>query len=120
MLLFLASDDTITQDKEFKMSSNKIVRVSYTIDDVFCVPKNINLEDKTQVKFWGVKYNVLHIYLTNGKELEISSQGWIESFDYKYPSNDDKEIINAEDYNIDDDEEGFKEVDLELEEEEEK
>jgi hypothetical protein len=95
------------------MSSNKVVRVSYTVDDVFCVPKNINLEDKTQVESWGVKYNRLYIYLTNGKKLEISSRGWIESFDYKYPNIDEQKILDAEEVCIDDDDEGFEEADVE-------
>jgi hypothetical protein len=99
------------------MSSNKIVRASYTTEDVFCIPKNINLEDKTQVKSWNVKYNTLYIYLTNGKELEISNRGWIDSCDYKYPRK--TEILDAEEVGIDDDDdEDFEEVDLEEEEEE--
>jgi hypothetical protein len=98
------------------MSSNKVVRVSYTVDDVFCIPKNINLEDKTQVKSWSVKFNVLYIYLTNGKKLEISNQGRVENFDYIYPS--DTEILDAEEVYIDDDDEAFEEVDLKEEEEE--
>jgi hypothetical protein len=93
------------------MSSNKVVRVSYTFNDVFYIPKNINLEDETQVKSWGVKHNTLFIYLTNGKELEISSRGWIDSCDYKYPS--ETEILDAEEVGIDDDDEDFEEVDLE-------
>jgi ribosome assembly protein YihI (activator of Der GTPase) len=95
------------------MSSNKVVRVSYTTDDVFYIPKNINLEDKTQVKSWGVKYNTLFIYLTNGKKLEISNRGWIDSScDYKYPSK--TEILDAEEVGIDDDDdEDFEEVNLE-------
>ena len=93
------------------MSSNKIVRASYTVDDVFCIPKNINLEDKTQVESWGVKYHTLYIYLTNGKELEISNRGWIDSCDYKYPS--ETKILDAEKVGcIDDDDEDFEEVDI--------
>jgi hypothetical protein len=94
------------------MSSNKIVRASYTTEDVFYIPKNINLEDKTQVKSWSVKYNTLYICLTNGKELEISNRGWINSCDYKYPRK--TEILDAEEVGIDDDDdEDFEEVDLE-------
>ncbi len=89
------------------MSSNqlKCVSVSYIVEDCFKIPKHINLEDKTQVENWGVKYNVLHIYLTNGEKLEISSEGWIDSFDYKHPSNFDKNqaIVDAAELGIDDD-----------------
>lgn len=85
------------------MSSNqlKCVRVSYTIDDCFKIPKHIDLQDETQVESWGVKWNVLHIYLTNGEELEIQSEGWIHGFDYKYPSNDIQEIVDAVECGID-------------------
>lgn len=92
------------------MSSNKVVKVTYYLDDVFCIPKNINLEDKSQVKDWCIKWNVLHITLTNGKELEISAQGVIEGYDYKYP--DEKEILGLEGVCIDEDDEGFNEVDI--------
>lgn len=90
------------------MSSNqllKCVRVSYIVDDCFKIPKHVNLEDKTQVKSWGVKYNVLYILLTNGEELVISSEGWLEAFDYKYPSKFDKNeaIVDASDLGVDDD-----------------
>jgi hypothetical protein len=98
------------------MSSNKVVKVSYTINDVFCIPKNINLEDETQVECWEVKYNRLYIYLTNGKELKISSKGWIEDPGYKYP--DKSEIVDAEEVCIDDEDKDFKEVEVEVEVEE--
>ena len=96
------------------MSSNKVVRVTYSYDDLFCIPKNINLDDKTQVKEWWVRYNQLHIELTNGKELVIN--GYKQTnFSNKFPH--DQEIIDAEDADIDDDEkedfnEEFKEVEL--------
>jgi hypothetical protein len=93
------------------MSSTKVVRVSYTVDDVFCIPKNINLEDETQVKFWGVKYNVLYITLVNGKELKIESKGDVSSISYKYPS--EMEIVDNEEYELDIDDEGFDEIELE-------
>lgn len=94
------------------MSSLKVVHVSYTHDDVFCIPKNIDLEDKTQVENWGVKYNTLYIYLVNGKTLKIESKGWIHDFDYKYPIS--TSIENADEFGIDDDD-----IDEEEEEEEE-
>jgi hypothetical protein len=82
---------------------SKVVIVNYRINDAFKIPKGLDLEDKTQVKNWGVKYNVLHIYKVDGTELEIESEGWIHSFDYKYPSCNDVEIENASDWGIDDD-----------------
>lgn len=103
-----------------KMSSNKVIRVSYSVDDAFLIPKNINLEDTTQVESWGVKYNTLYIYLVNGKEIKINSQGWINEFDYKYPS-DDPTIEEADELGcFDEEDEGFNEIDVgELKEDEE-
>jgi len=93
--------------------SRKVVRVSYTVDDIFCVPDNINLEDKTQVDFWCVKYNTLHVGFVSGQEITINSQNWIEGFDYKYPSNDEKEILDAEELGLEDNNELFEPVDIE-------
>ena len=82
------------------MSSNrKIVRVQYSHQDVFKIPKGLDLEDKKQVKHWGVKWNRLWIEKVDGTELEIDAEGWINHFDYKYPS-DDPEIIDADDEGI--------------------
>ena len=83
-------------------NKRKVVRVSYTVDDVFKIPKGLNLEDETQVKSWGVKYNTLYITKVDGTELEINAEGWINHFDYKYPS-DNPEIIDADDVGLDDD-----------------
>ena len=99
------------------MSSNKVVKVTYHVYDVFCIPKNINLEDKSQVKGWSVKWNKLYITLTNGKKLEISSMGWKDDFDYKYPDGD-SEILELDEVGcIDEDDEGFNEVDIHNDEE---
>jgi hypothetical protein len=49
------------------MSANKIVKVTYSFDDCFKVLSNINLENEKQVNHWYVKWNILHIVLTNGK-----------------------------------------------------
>ena len=104
------------------MSSNKVVRVTYCVEDVFCIPKNINLEDKTQVESWGVKWNVLHIYLTNGKELKILSRGWIDNYNFKYPD-ENSEILEADEVCClldEDNDEQFNEVNVEIEKPEEK
>jgi len=90
-------------------SERKIVRVQYTHNDVFKIPKGLDLEDKTQVKNWGVKYNRLWIEKVDGTELTIEAEGWIQDFDYKRP--DIAEIVDA-------DEEGVEYSDDEEEEEE--
>jgi hypothetical protein len=101
------------------MSSNKVVRVSYIQEDCFCVPSNIDLEDKAQVKFWGVRYNVLHIVLTNGKELEIESEGMVNDTDYKCPDGE-PEILDADECDwIDEDDDEYAEKFKPIEEDEE-
>ena len=91
------------------MSSNKIVRVTYSVDDCFKVPSNVDLENKKQVDCWYVKWNILHILLTNGKMLKIDSEGWFREFDLKRP-NESPVIESADCAGIDD--EDFVEADL--------
>ena len=91
---------------------SKVVTVKYTICEAFKVPKDIDLEDTSQVDYWYVKWNILHIVKTNGEELQVNSQGWIHNADYKNPDDDSEVISTAEEY-------GLEEEDEEEEEEEE-
>lgn len=85
-----------------------VVKVHYCVDDVFKVPPHIDLEDYSQVKSWGVKYNILRINLKDGTTLNIESE-WDSpsNFDWKYPEEEDT-IVEEDDgqYGLDwDDEE---------------
>jgi hypothetical protein len=91
------------------MSTNKVVRVTYSVDDCFKIPTNVDLENKNQVDYWYVKWNILHINLTNGKTLTINSEGWINEIDLKTPS-DDPVIESSECIGLDD--KDFVEADL--------
>jgi hypothetical protein len=92
--------------------SRQVIRVHYCVDDLFLIPENIDLNNKNQVKDYGIKWNILYIYFVDGSEIEIKSQGWIDDFDYKRP-NDDYEPEPAEDFGyVDNDDEGFKPVDV--------
>ena len=82
---------------------SKVVIVNYTIQDAFKIPASIDLEDKSVVKFWGVKWNKLCIYFVDGTEKEIESVGWIDEFDYKHPTGE-PEIDYANNYGLEDDE----------------
>ena len=86
---------------------SKVIIVKYTINDAFRVPKDIDLEDKSQVDYWYVKWNVLHIVKLNGDDIQICSQGWIHDSDYKRPDGDDDIengiIRDAEEYGLEDD-----------------
>lgn len=88
------------------MSGNKIVRVTYSFEDIFKVPSNVDLENKEQVEDWWVRHNTLYIKLKNGNVLDIVSQGY--EICMKTPN--DEEILDAEDTGFGDEE--FEEADL--------
>lgn len=67
---------------------NQTVTVKYHVTDKFIVPKDIDLRNHEQVKRYWVKYNVLHIQMHDDSIIEVESQGWIHSYDYKHPAND--------------------------------
>jgi hypothetical protein len=75
------------------------VVVKYVVFETFKVPEGINLEDESQVEDWEVKYNILTIYMVDGTEHEIDSEGFVETFDYKRPVSTeivDRNAINNE------------------------
>jgi biotin carboxyl carrier protein len=90
--------------------SRKVVRAQYIVEDYFVIPENIDLDNTNQVKDWGVKLNVMHIYFVNGEELEIESQGYKDDFDFKRPTEYFHE--DAEDVGFNQDNEGFEPVDI--------
>lgn len=76
-----------------KMSKLNLVRaVHYAPESYFEIPYGLNLEDKTIVKEWWVKWQTLHIVYQDGREEEIEHIHESEG-DYKYPSK--TEIVNA-------------------------
>jgi hypothetical protein len=77
---------------------SKVVIAQYCVQDAFIIPDHIDLENKAQVKFWGVKWNQLFISFVDGTELTIDSQGWTQDIDLKHPEK--TTIENAEDYGI--------------------
>lgn len=81
--------------------SYKVVVAKYSCQDIFKIPKNVNLDDETIVKNWSVRWNKLHIYFVDGKMLEIESEGMGE-IDYKYPDN--TVIEDGGDYGMDEEE----------------
>lgn len=91
------------------MSYNVLV-ATYNIEECFIIPKNIDIEDRTQVVEHWVRRRTLHIKLTNGKVITIHSQGLSDNM--KYP--DSTRVENAADYGYepDDFEEDFDDVDL--------
>ena len=83
----------------------KVLIANYSVSECFVIPDNINLEDKSQVAGYYVKYLTLYIELTNGEIIEVENQGWIHNNDFKYPSNDETEIDDAYNHGFDEDDE---------------
>lgn len=82
---------------------SKVVIVKYWISDAFKIPKGLYLEDKTQVKYWWVKWNELHIVKADDTKLLIEPEGWSSDVDFKEPSSDPT-IEDRKDYGMDDSE----------------
>lgn len=81
--------------------NRKVVRATYYApESVFKIPDGLDLEDESVVKFWGVKYNTLHIHYVDGREEELEPYfDAVDSSDYKYPQ--ETEIEDADDCNVD-------------------
>ena len=81
--------------------NSKVVIVYYSVMEAFRVPDNIDLENTGQVKFWGVKYNRLHILLVDGQEIIIEAEGWVQQEDFKEPNGQFSPSIEfATDWNL--------------------
>ena len=83
------------------MTDRKVVRACYTSYDYYVVPTGLDLEDKTVVSSWGIKWGKLWINLTNGKEICITQPALEQEADHKFP--DSTEIIEQEETIFDDD-----------------
>ncbi len=79
----------------------KVVVATYTIESVFKIPKGLDLEDKTIVKQWYVKWDTLYIEKVDGTQLEVCENSrWGEE---AQKHAEKEEIKDADDYCMDDD-----------------
>ena len=63
-----------------------IVVATYQLPLFFNVPEGVDLEDKTVVEKWWVKWGILFIrYVGASREVEIKGDG-IEKYDFKWAS----------------------------------
>ena len=116
------SQTTSADNTKNTKDNHKIVVASYFRPySCFKIPDNLDLEDTTIVEGWGVKWNELHITYTTrenyilyvGKEpvksekygrgdeddlTQVIKVDMESEVDYKYP--EDQEIVDAEDYCI--------------------
>jgi hypothetical protein len=86
------------------MSERQVVTFTYTHEEVFIVPKGIDLKSPN-VKSWKVKYNQLYIYFVDDTCKIVDSEGWVDAFDFKYPDMNSTTIVKPEEVGIDIDEE---------------
>jgi hypothetical protein len=83
-----------SEDIKKKMPT-QMVTATYTVQSYFKIPSGIDLNDKTQVASYGIKWDVLYISLTNGEELEIQPSCELDP-EYKRPDE-----ISVDKYNKD-------------------
>ena len=83
---------------------SKIVVANYSTSTHFKIPKGIDLEDKTQVKWWGTKWLILHIVFVDKtrEPLEIEAE-FDPELDCKYAGRET--IEDRCDYGYDEEEE---------------
>jgi hypothetical protein len=78
---------------------SKVVIANYCVNEAYKIPKGVDLEDKTVVSSWGIKWSVLVIEFTNGKVLKIQPEWTVADADFKRPS-EDPTIENAFEYGL--------------------
>ena len=81
------------------------VRALYQVEDKFEIPKEIDLDNKAQVKCYEVKDHILIVYMVNGKEIKIKGQ-----CDQPYLNPYPNELIYEEDDEAEEEEEEEEEV----------
>ena len=68
----------------------------------FILPEGIHLEDKTMIKSYSIKNNVLRIETNDGTYLAITPYQGIEDPDYMYPEEIDFSTVEDEEIDIED------------------
>ena len=79
------------------MYMSKVVIANYNLQSIFKIPNGLDLEDKTQVQSWWIKWNILKILLVDETLLTVKPEFDVMENDLKYPS-DDPTIEDAEDF----------------------
>ena len=76
--------------------NRKVVVATYMMEIIFKLPDGIDLEDKTVVADWYVRWGTLHINYVDGREEEIEQSDGMSEPDWKRP--DDQFVIDADRY----------------------
>jgi hypothetical protein len=79
--------ETYNANYVYPEKPKRVVVARYTTEDVFVVPRGVDLEDTTKVESYYVRWGILHIHFVGGKKMELKP--WIDSQDnceaYKRP-----------------------------------
>jgi len=86
---------------------SKVLVVRYDAQELYHLPDWLDLEDKTQVKEYLVKWSILHVFLTDGKHITIKPTGELD-FDTKH--GDCCDIDDADEHDLEDEEPEWEEV----------
>ena len=97
--------------------NRQVVVACSSSEQIFKIPDGLDLEDKTVVEFWFVKWGTLHIQYVNGEEKEIEWE-YEPEVDFKHPES--SEIEDADEHDIEYEEDsndnyGIKDPHLEIE-----
>ena len=98
--------------------NRQVVVAKYSVESVFQIPDGLDLEDKSVVEEWWIRYDTLYIrYADKNKELEEITATWECSEDLKYPA--EMKVTPADDVGFEYDEEELEEQAKAKKEEEE-
>lgn len=75
---------------------SKVVIARYTKSEKYVLPEGLDLEDKTVVQDWWIKWGVLHVEYVDGRPEEKIEPDTDFVDDFKCP--DDTEIADADEY----------------------
>lgn len=107
------------EEKKEEKEPRMIVRATYTVSNEFRIPRGIDLEDKEQVESWGIKWDMMEIYLQNGNTIKIDPTYCVQDgHDFKRPDeteideddnqeDGDDDVVNRDDDDEDEEEETF-------------
>lgn len=90
----------VESDTINKKGHRMCVRATYNSYSIFKIPDGVDLEDKSVVEEWYVKWDILHIKYASGKVAEIEPTWGEDEDDHKNPN--ETELLAAEEEGFED------------------
>jgi len=84
-------------------TTHQVIRANYSHDEEFKIPIGVDLNDKSQVKSWGIKWNILWIIYADGREEDVEGEGCVNDFEYKHPESIDVLTVDEDGNEVDED-----------------